>query len=61
MFLNVIYFNLENHINMVNIINIQGNLISPSDSVKDLGVLIDDKLKCMLILLLLLLLKLIVS
>ena len=25
--------------------NIQGNLISPSDSVKDLGVLIDDKLK----------------
>ena len=25
--------------------NIQGNLISPSDSVKDFGVLIDDKLK----------------
>ena len=30
---------------MVNIANIQGNLVPPSDLVKDLGVLIDDKLK----------------
>ena len=37
---NVIYFTLENHMNMVNVANIQGNLVPPSDSVKDLSVLL---------------------
>ena len=45
MFPNAIYSTLENYITMVRTYNIQGNLIPPSESVKDLGVIIDDKLK----------------
>ena len=42
MFQNVIY---SVHLGRPGEYNIHGNLISPSDSVKDLGVFIDDKLK----------------
>ena len=45
MFLNVTYFTLENHRHEYGHYNIQENLVPPSDSLKDLGVLIDHKLK----------------
>ena len=46
MFQNVIFSVLVYRPHHYSEYNIHGNLISPSNSVKDLGVFIDDKLKC---------------